>query len=65
MTLDAAIARLVPSLHPFEPGHVWLAGAGPGNPGSMTLDVLAALAQADAIVHGALRVEPASRRVYI
>lgn len=54
MTLDAAIARLVPSLHPFEPGHVWLAGAGPGNPGSMTLDVLAALAQADAIVHDAL-----------
>ncbi|MBO1075150.1 uroporphyrinogen-III C-methyltransferase [Roseomonas marmotae] len=35
----------------LEPGHVWLAGAGPGAPGQLTLDALAGLAQADAIVH--------------
>lgn len=54
MSLENAIARLAPAMPHFEPGHVWLAGAGPGNIGSLTLDVVAAIAVADAIVYDAL-----------
>ena len=35
------------------PGWVWLCGAGPGDPGLMTLHGLNALRQADVIVHDA------------
>src|SRR5690606_19374058 len=39
---------------PFEPGSVWLVGAGPGGPGLMTLLGYHALGAAEIIVHDAL-----------
>jgi len=46
--------RRVPHLPEFEPGWVWLTGAGPGDPGLMTVLALHALHEADTVIYDAL-----------
>lgn len=51
---DTTRLALPMHLPAIEPGHVWLAGAGPGDPGLLTLLAAKGLAEADVIVHDAL-----------
>jgi uroporphyrin-III C-methyltransferase len=71
MSDEEFVPSLLSRLPELRPGHVWLAGAGPGDPGLLTLHVLAGLAQAEVVVHDALvdarileLAQPAAKRVF-
>jgi len=54
MSIPKIINSIAANSPVFEGGHVWLAGAGPGDVRYLTLEVALALSQADVIVRDAL-----------